>query len=117
MKTPEHGEVYWASLEGSGRHPVIVVSRQQLNRGHYVVVVPVTSRKFEERVKMPTCVALRAGRFGFTADCVAQAENVTLLEKGWIDAESGPLGRLDRESMRGLVHAIGYVIDAECEPA
>jgi mRNA-degrading endonuclease toxin of MazEF toxin-antitoxin module len=34
------GEFYFADVAGSGRRPVIVVSRDALNRGGYVVVVP-----------------------------------------------------------------------------
>lgn len=116
MKPPRPGEIYAASLDGSEPHLVIVVSREDLNRGHYVTIVPVTSRRFELRSMLPNCLPFSAGEFAFGSDCVAQAENITLLEKGWIDLASGPLGRLDSARMRGLIHAIGYVIDSECEP-
>ncbi len=33
------------------------------------------------------------------------------------DELQGPIGRLDAEAMREVVRAIGYVIDAECEPS
>lgn len=35
----EPGEVYIADFLEAGPHPVIVVSREDLNRGHYVLVV------------------------------------------------------------------------------
>ena len=117
MSSPEPGEIYYASPNGSGRHQVIIVSREELNRGQYVVVVPVTSRRFIRRSALTNCVPFTAGQFGFDVNCVAQAENITLLEQAWIDVDTGPLARLDAATMRSLVHAIGFVIDAECEPA
>jgi hypothetical protein len=49
-------------------------------------------------------------------DCVAQCEAITIIEKEFIILNSGPFGKLDGEKWRLLVHAIGYVICAECEP-
>lgn len=117
MNPPKPGEIYSAFVNGAERHPVIVVSRENLNKGDYVIVVPVTSSRYELRSNLPNCLPFGAGQFGFSAPCVAQAENLTLLVKGRMELASGPRGRLDDESMRGLIHAVGYVIDSECEPA
>ncbi len=115
---PVAGQVYWALLNGEvDRHPVVVVSKEEFNRGDYLVVVPVTSKKFELRSKLPNCVPFRAGESCFNADCCAQAENITLLESVCVEIENGPLGLLRENEMRDLIRAIGYVIDAECEPA
>ena len=67
----EPGEIYLADFPDAGPHPVIVVSREELNRGHYVVVVVCTSSRFDARSQLPSCVPFKAGRFGFTVDCVA----------------------------------------------
>jgi len=57
--SPFHsGEIYWADLPDAGSHEVIVISLAELNRGNRVQAVPVTSRHFERRSKLPTCVAL-----------------------------------------------------------
>ena len=114
---PVAGQVYWALLNGEvDRHPVVVVSKAEFNRGDYLIVVPVTSKKFEMRSKLPNCVPFRGRESCFGADCCAQAENITLLESVCVEIEDGPLGVLRQGKMRDLIRAIGYVIDADCEP-
>jgi len=43
------GEVYMADFGQAGPHPVIVVSREELNRGRYALVVVGTSARFAHR--------------------------------------------------------------------
>ncbi len=54
----EPGEVYIADFPEAGPHPVIVVSREDLNRGHYALVVVCTSSRFEVRSQLPSCVPI-----------------------------------------------------------
>ncbi len=116
------GEIYWAYLEESEpgqevrSHRVVVVSREEFNRGGYVVVVPITSSRLETRQHLPNCVSFRAGQFGFDKDCIAQAEAITIREQFDLDLDTGVIDTLDGESMRNVIRAIGYVISAECEP-
>ena len=110
------GEVYLADFPQAGRHPVIVVSREDLNRGSYALVVVCTLARFVVRSKLPNCVPFRAGEFGFTADCVAQCENLLSIEKTQLDLNAGPVGQLDDVTLRGVIKAIGYVIESDCEP-
>lgn len=110
------GDIYWAYVDERERRPVIVVSREELNRGHYVTVVPVTSAKLETRWHLPNCVPLRAGDHGLEKDCVAKAESIASLHQSYLDLETGVIGTIDVESVRNLTRAIGYVISAECEP-
>jgi hypothetical protein len=93
-----------------------VVSREELNRGDYVVGVPLTSRRLGARESVPNCVAFRANQFGLTKDCVAQAEALAQVGVHELDVESGPIGRLDGSSHRLLLKAIGYVLAANYEP-
>jgi mRNA-degrading endonuclease toxin of MazEF toxin-antitoxin module len=58
------GEIFLADFEEMEPHPVVVVSREELNRGNWVVAVLITSKRFEERSKQPNCVPFRAGEFG-----------------------------------------------------
>ena len=109
-----HGEVYMADLGEATPHPVIVVSREELNRGDRVVAVLCTSQKFAARSALPHCVPFRAGQFGFTKDCVAQCENIFLIDKAALNAN--PIGALDDVTIRDVVKAIGHVIDSDCEP-
>jgi mRNA-degrading endonuclease toxin of MazEF toxin-antitoxin module len=110
------GEIYWADVPPY-RRPVIIVSREELNRGAYAVIVPLTSEKFPIRRELPNCIPFYAGQYGLTKDCVAQAEAITLIELAEIDTSAGPIGRLDPSTHRQLIRAIGYVLSATLEPA
>jgi mRNA-degrading endonuclease toxin of MazEF toxin-antitoxin module len=110
------GEIYMADLNQTYPHPVFVVSREELNRGDYVVAVVITSARFAVRSQLPNCVPFRAGEFGLTKDCVAQAETITNIPTDQLDLAGGPVGTLDDMRMRDLVRAIGNVISSDCEP-
>ncbi len=59
----------------------------------------------------------RAGHFGFTADCLAQCENILSIDKQQLDrAGAGRIGVLDEVAWREVVKAIGYVVGSDCEP-
>ena len=113
----EQGEIYLADLFAGGRRPVLVVSRDALNRGRYVVIVPLTTSRFEQRRRLGNCVAFRRGEFGLGDDCVAQCEAISGIEVERLDQDEGPpVGRLDPLTLRAVILAIGNVIEAECEP-
>lgn len=107
------GEIYRADLD-VGRHKVVVVSREELNRGDKVLVALITSKRFAVRSTLPNCVPLRAGDFGMTADCVVQCENVfpALIA----DLDAAPDAALDEATLREVVKSVGYVMEADCEP-
>ena len=63
------GEIYWVDL-ATGRRPGIIVSREALNQGNYVVTVLCTTRRFAVRSRLPNCVPFQAGEFGIPSDCV-----------------------------------------------
>jgi mRNA-degrading endonuclease toxin of MazEF toxin-antitoxin module len=109
------GGIYMADTD-AGRRPAIVVSREELNRGHWVVAVLVTSTHFATRSKLPHCVAFAAGEHGLTKDCVAQAETITYLAASDLDLDSGAIGVLDEARMRELIKANGDMLATDCEP-
>lgn len=110
------GQIYTADFPEVRPHPVIVISRPELNRGSYALVVPCTSARFEQRSQLPSCVPFRTGEFGFVKDCVAQCENSLSIEIAQLDIRGGPLGQLDDIAFRDLIRAIGYVLNSNCEP-
>ncbi len=110
------GEVYMADFEQAGAHPVVVISREELNRGRYALVVVCTSARFASRRALPNCVPFHAGQFGFRLDCVAQCENILSIEKDQLDVASGPIGVLDDLALRDVIKAIGHVLGSDCEP-
>jgi mRNA-degrading endonuclease toxin of MazEF toxin-antitoxin module len=110
------GEIFMADFPQAGPHPVIVLSRENLNRGRYALVVVCTSARFASRRSLPNCVPFHAGQFGFTVDCVAQCENIISIEKDDVDLATGPIGVLDELAMRDVIKTIGYVMESDCEP-
>ena len=110
------GEIYMADLPDAGRHPVIVVSREELNRGEVISAVLVTSAHFRARSKFANCVPFNAGEFGLIRECVAQCESIGPILVSQLDLADGPIGVLDEMALRDVVRAIGYVIESECEP-
>ena len=110
----EPGDIYMADYPPGQRHPLVVVSREELNRGAYVVAAMITSSQFAVRSKLLNCVPLRAGQFGLTKDCVVQAETAGPVRKLRVDPAA--IGKLDDPTMRDVIRALGYVMDADCEP-
>src|SRR6185312_13111514 len=108
----EPGEIYWIDLV-TGRRPGIVVSREDLNRGNYVVMVLCTTSRFVQRSKLPNCVSFQAGNFGLQQNCVAQCEAIYALEKTEIDLASGMIGKLSGSRLSDVIKAIGHVIDSD----
>jgi mRNA-degrading endonuclease toxin of MazEF toxin-antitoxin module len=113
----EQGEIFYADLYEAGRRPVLVVSREALNRGRYVTVVAFTTARLVQRRSLPSCVFFRGGEFGLAADCVAQCDTISSIHMEQLDLMHGAIGRLDDLALRNIVGAIGHVIGAECEPA
>ena len=110
------GEVYMADFGLAGPHPVIVVSREELNRERYVLAVVCTSARFAVRSKLSNCVPFQAGDFGFTVDCVAQCENILSVDQAQLDLAAGPKGILDEAALQKVIKSIGYVMKSDCKP-
>ena len=110
---PEQGEVYWAFRDK--RRPVVVVSREELNRGRYVIVAPLTTSRLDVRRGMPNCVYVD-GRKNSLKDCVVQVELLTHLPVEDLEMERGPISALDGELVREIIRAVGHVMAAACEP-
>jgi mRNA-degrading endonuclease toxin of MazEF toxin-antitoxin module len=109
------GEIYFAQTD-AGTRPVVVVSREELNRGNWIVAVLITSAKFALRSSLPHCVPFLSGECGLTKDCVAQAETISYVAVSDIDLDAGRIGIVDTVRMRALIKAIGHVINSDCEP-
>lgn len=91
------GEIYWAELaprpgsEQTGRRPVVLVSRDALNRlaaWRSVNVVPLSTSK---RRAGPTAVALSRGTAGLAEDSLALCHQVTTIDRSKLSALIGML--------------------------
>ncbi|MEK7270345.1 MAG: type II toxin-antitoxin system PemK/MazF family toxin [Planctomycetota bacterium] len=110
------GQIFWADLDTEDRRPVLVVSKESLNRGGFVVVLPFTSARFAERSRYATSVPFSTNECGLPKDCVAQAEGITVAAVSSLDLATGPIGEVPEEKMREIVRAVGVMMDAQCEP-
>ncbi len=105
--TPLPGEVHLADLFEGGLRPVVIVSREQLNRGTLYLGVPVTSARVEERRRYGNYVFLQAGAGGLRVDSVAVAHLIQpvrtdLLRERW--------GSLPETSMQRILLAIAWSV-------
>lgn len=112
---PRQGDIYWAFVEGPRRRPIVVMSREELNQGDYVLGMTFTSARLRERERLPNCVLFHEGEFGLTKTCVAQAETVSMISKQDLDLEDGFIDQVKGEKLRELVKALGNVVGAECD--
>ncbi len=109
-------EIYWADIDSAFPHPMLVISKEPLNRRDSVVAATITSAKFDSRARLSHCVTIPADEFGLTKDCVIRAETVGPVATTHLDLDSGPIGRLDDLAFRDLVRALGVDFDSECMP-
>lgn len=91
------GDVYRANLNpprGSvtaGTRPVIIVSRDAINRNSpVVIVVPLTDRSNKSRI-YPSHVEISKGEAGLTMDSVALCEQVRAIPASLLDQMMGHL--------------------------
>jgi mRNA-degrading endonuclease toxin of MazEF toxin-antitoxin module len=110
------GEIYLADVPPGQQHRVVVVSREELNRGKYVVAALITSQKFAVRSTLANCVPLRAGQFGLPQDSIVQGESAGPIRVARLALAGGPTAKLDDLTFRDVIKAIGYVLDSDCEP-
>jgi mRNA-degrading endonuclease toxin of MazEF toxin-antitoxin module len=110
------GEIYMADVPPGQQHRVVVLSREDLNRGKYVIAALITCQKYVVRSKLANCVPLRASQFGLTQDSVVQGESAGPIRIARLDVSAGALAKLDDITFRDVIKAIGYVLDSNCEP-
>ena len=111
----EAGGIYRIDLDGDKKY-VLVVSREELNRGNGFTSVLFTTKRLKHRATLPNCVYFSAGEFGLTEDCVAKCDDIAYTELKDVDQERGLVGKLDDWKMREVIKAIGHVIGSDCEP-
>jgi mRNA-degrading endonuclease toxin of MazEF toxin-antitoxin module len=58
---PRQGEIWWALFYEGWERPAIVVSRNELNRGRLILVVPCTSSQVQERSAYSNHVLIPSG--------------------------------------------------------
>lgn len=107
----QQGDVYCLFSDDVGKpRPVVVVSREELNGGDSVVVIPFTSKQLEKRKQLAYCAFFAAGAFGQHVDCVAKTDLITLMDKSEINFAGGKIGTLTATQMRKVFQALDCVL-------
>ncbi|HUT37645.1 MAG TPA: type II toxin-antitoxin system PemK/MazF family toxin [Planctomycetota bacterium] len=105
---PSQGEVWLAGLTDGPARPAIIVSRNELNRGRLVLVVPCTTARVRERAALPNHVLLPRGEAGLSEDSVAQAHLIQHLDVSLLVRR---LGCLDTERLADVLLALAWSVD------
>lgn len=114
MRSPRRGQVFRLKADAVGKpRPVLVVSIDALNGGLYVTTVPFYGEQVEKRRHLKTCVFFSQGEFGFEKDCVAKADEVTMVRISELRTAEGSLAELDEITMRKISDALAYCLGIE----
>ncbi|HET6880433.1 MAG TPA: type II toxin-antitoxin system PemK/MazF family toxin [Pirellulales bacterium] len=107
---PQRSDLYWIPLEveedGDKERPIVVVSRDELNRGDRVLVVPFYSQQLEKRAKQKWCAPFKIGEGGLKKDCVAKGDEIQLIDPTEILWARGKLVRFNAEQMARVILAV-----------
>lgn len=105
---PQQGEFWWANFQEGWERPALVVSRNELNRGRLVLVVPCTSSSVQERAVYSNHVLLPHGSGGLTNDTIAQTHLIQPIETNCLERK---IGVLNHEQLAEVLLAIAWTID------
>lgn len=108
--TRQPGEVWLADIFDGGRRPVVVVSRESLNRGDVVLCVPLTSSRIAERRAYRNFIFLARGSGGLREDSLAVAQLVQPVRGGALLEQWGILPATDLDRVRAsLAWTVGLI--------
>lgn len=85
------GEVHLADIFLGGARPVVVVTREPLNRGETILAVPLTTSRIAERRRYRNYVFPPRGAGGLREDSVAVTHLVQRIEVALLRAHWGEL--------------------------
>jgi mRNA interferase MazF len=114
MPQISRGDVFMANLapvEGSeqgGTRPVVVVSRDALNRVSPVVVICSITDAANKKKIYPSHVRVRAGAGGLTMESVVLCEEIRAISQSRLERQ---MGSFDRAMMTSIEAAIKITLD------
>ncbi len=113
--TLRQGSVWRMDIPGDAKpgRPVIVISRNEMNRGNDALIIPTYTSNLGAKRGKPSYVFLPRGVGGLSEDCVAQTAQVQLVEASELRDEMGVLGP---DHMSQIIRALGWVMEADCRP-
>jgi len=117
---PRRGEIWWVLSPGRPDdphqpRPAIVLSDDDRNQTfQHVLVVPIYSRGTPGPTHVPLPAGI-GGQGGITRPSLAFCEEITTINREFLDMDQGPAGRLVPERLldelvRGVRRAIGEIV-------
>ena len=108
------GEIYILSSDAAGkRRPAVVISRDEINGGNQLVMVPFYSAQLDKRRQFSFCVLFTAQETGLDKDCVAKVDQISSIDKTKLDFGRGPIGKLNGKQLQKILQALNYVVGAD----
>lgn len=105
----DQGDVWEIDFgEEAGVRPAVIVSRNQLNEGDLLLVVPCTSERVQERIAYPNNVFLCQGKGGLPRDSAAQTHLIQPIRRHYFLRR---LGELNYEELGTVLVALAWVVD------
>jgi len=105
---PKQGEIWQTVFFEGWERPSIIVSRNELNRGRLISVVPCTSSRVQERISYPNHVLIPSGTGELTKDTIAQTHLIQPVEVSYLERK---MGTLNIEQLAEILLAIAWSID------
>ena len=102
------GDVWDIDFGEDDYRPGIVVSRNQLNRGALLLVVPCTASRVEERSEFSNNVFLAQGVGGLDENSVAQTHLIQPVKREFLRAKRD---RLSSEELGEVLWALAWSVD------
>lgn len=111
MRSPRRGQIFRLKSDAAGKkRPVLIVSRNELNGGIYVLAAPFYSEQIEKRRQLRQCVLFQSGEYGLDKTCVLKADEVSLFKISELRIAEGAIGELDEPRLRLVATALAYAL-------
>jgi mRNA-degrading endonuclease toxin of MazEF toxin-antitoxin module len=111
MRSPRRGQVFRLKSDPVGKpRPVLIVSIDSLNGGLYLLTVPFYGDEDGRRRHLKSCAFFSRGEYGLEKDCVAKADEISMLRASEIKLAEGPMAELDEDGMRRVAEALSYCL-------
>ena len=91
-----------------GDRPVVVVSRNELNGGNDVTVVPFTSQPSKHRDQQMFRIPFYEGEGGLTCNCFAKTDAVGKIPIAVINIKRGSIGQISDSRMNEILEGIKW---------
>ena len=111
----KQGEIHMLKVDGAGKRgrPVLVVSRDELNKGYLCTIVPFNGSDFNNKRHKPFCVPFHAGDPGISKDCVAKCDDLARIPKTDLIRSSRPEGMISDAKLAEVKDAIAWCLNCQ----